>query len=168
MESMEAYKGKVLLIVNTASKCGFTYQYEELQKLYEKYEDKGFVVLGFPCNQFGNQNPEGGEETARDCQINFGVTFPMYDVIEVNGENAHPLFNYLKQEAKPRPVDQTNPKEVDLLDYVKEEYPEFVKDDNIRWNFTKFLTDAKGNVVKRFEPTDSTLEIEKLIEQFIN
>ena len=98
-QSLADYKGKVLLIVNTASKCGFTPQYKELQELYEQYRDRGFVVLGFPCNQFGNQEPGTEEEIEQFCQVNYGVTFPMFAKVDVNGENAHPLFQYLKEKA---------------------------------------------------------------------
>lgn len=125
-ESLKEYKDKVVLVVNTASKCGFTPQLTGLAKLYEKYSNKGFVILGFPCNQFGKQDPEG--EARNACLINYGVTFPMFDRVEVNGANAHPLFNYLKEEAGG------------------------ILGNRIKWNFTKFLIDRNGKVVKRFAP----------------
>lgn len=165
--SMQTYKGKVMLIVNTASKCEFTYQYDDLQRIYEKYKDKGFTVLGFPCNQFANQNPEDGAETARSCRTSFGVQFPMYDVVDVNGEKTHPLFNYLKHEVEPCSTESTNIQEAVLLDKIRKMYPEYLIGNNIRWNFTKFVVDANGKVIKRFEPCDSILDIEQMIEQLI-
>ena len=165
--SMQTYKGKVTLIVNTANQCQFTYQFADLQKLYEKYKNQGVVVLGFPSNQFANQNPENGVETEHNCQLNFGVQFPMYDVIDVNGENTHPLFNYLKNAVEPRPINKSNIQEAILMDTIQQRYPNFLIGNNIRWNFTKFLIDAQGNVIQRFEPGDSILDIEKTIEQLI-
>ena len=135
--SLEEYKDKVVLVVNTASKCGFTPQLTGLTKLYEKYSDKGFVILGFPCNQFGRQDPDG--EARNNCLINYGVRFPMFERIDVNGANAHPLFNYLKAEAGG------------------------ILGNNIKWNFTKFLIDRKGKVVKRFAPITKPEKIESYI-----
>jgi glutathione peroxidase len=141
--SMDAYRGKVILVVNTASKCGFTPQYEGLEKLYEKYKDKGLVVLGFPCNQFGNQEPGSEKEIAEGCLINYGVTFPVFSKIDVNGSDAHPVFKYLKSEL-----------------------PGFILK-RIKWNFTKFLIDPNGIPVKRYAPSVSpeniTGDIEKLL-----
>ena len=137
------YKDKVLLIVNTASKCGFTPQFEGLQKLYEKYSEKGFVVLGFPCNQFANQDPGANEDIQFFCSLNYGVTFPMFSKIEVNGENAHPLYKMLKEQASGF----------------------FSK--KIKWNFTKFLIDRKGNVVKRLSPATEPTRLEKYIENIL-
>ncbi|MFC4184353.1 glutathione peroxidase [Saccharococcus thermophilus] len=143
-QSLADYKGKVLLIVNTASKCGFTPQYKELQELYEQYRDRGFVVLGFPCNQFGHQEPGTEEEIKQFCQANYGVTFPMFAKVDVNGESAHPLFQYLKEKA-----------------------PGVLGTKAIKWNFTKFLVDRNGNVVARFasqtRPSELKSEIEKLL-----
>ncbi len=128
-KSMEDYRGKVLLIVNTASKCGFTPQFAGLEALYQQYKERGFVVLGFPCNQFAEQDPGANDEILSFCQVNYGVTFPMFDKINVNGANAHPLFEYLKKEA-PGALGLTS----------------------VKWNFTKFLVDRAGKVVKRFAP----------------
>lgn len=139
-QSLKEYEGNVLLIVNTASKCGFTPQYKELQELYDKYHDRGFFVLGFPCNQFGNQEPGSDEEIRSFCEINYQVTFPLFRKVEVKGEHAHPLFRYLTQSA-----------------------PGFLNKE-IKWNFTKFLVDAQGNVVKRFAPTTSPKKIAPEIE----
>ncbi len=127
--SMTDYEGKVILIVNVASKCGFTPQYEGLQKLYDDYKDQGFVVLGFPCNQFKEQEPGNNAEIKEFCSLNYGVSFPMFDKIDVNGDDAHPLYSFLK-----------------------EEKPGTLGSENIKWNFTKFLINKKGEVVERFYP----------------
>src|SRR5271165_3430145 len=129
------YKGKVMLIVNTASKCGFTPQYEGLQSLYAKYKDQGFEVLGFPCDQFGQQEPGSNDEIRSFCEVNYGVSFPLFSKIEVNGEAAHPLYKFLKNEKG------------GLLG------------DAIKWNFTKFLVDKQGRVVERFAPTTTPEKI---------
>ena len=142
--SIGDYKGKVLLIVNTASKCGFTPQYKGLEKLYKNYKDKGFEILGFPCNQFGKQEPGNAGEISEFCELNFGVSFPLFEKIDVNGDNAHPLYKYLKKEA------------TGLLG-----------SEAIKWNFTKFLVDPQGNVVKRFAPTDTPEKIEKQVAALI-
>lgn len=135
--SLSKYKGKVLLIVNTATRCGFTPQYEELEELYKKYKDQGLEILDFPCNQFGEQAPESNEEIASFCSLNFGVTFDQFAKIDVNGPNEDPLYTYLK-----------------------EEKPGLLSKD-IKWNFTKFLIDRQGNVVKRFAPKTSPKKIEE-------
>jgi len=163
--SMETYRGKTILIVNTASKCRFTYQFEELQKMYDYYKEQNFVVLGFPCDQFGNQNPEDGDSSVQFCQKNYGVTFPVFDLVTVNGEGMDPLFSYLKHEVPFRTLDKKVVSESILKMRLKEEYPEYLEGRNIRWNFTKFLVSADGEVVKRFEPTDSRLLIEEEIEE---
>ncbi|MDN3638545.1 glutathione peroxidase [Simiduia curdlanivorans] len=136
-EDFSAYKGKVLLIVNTASKCGFTPQYKGLEALYKKYKDQGFEVLGFPCNQFGKQEPGDSAEISEFCELNFGVTFPLYAKVDVNGETAHPLFNWLKAEA-----------------------PGVFGTEGIKWNFTKFLIGRDGKVIKRFAPKDKPEALE--------
>ena len=140
---LEEYKGKVMLIVNTASECGFTPQFEGLQALYEKYKDQGFVILGFPCNQFGGQEPGSGAEANRNCKINYGVTFPIHEKVDVKGENQHPLFRYLTDAAKG------------------------MLSEKIKWNFTKFLVDRDGNVVSRFSPQKKPAQIEKDIEKLL-
>jgi glutathione peroxidase len=144
-KSMAEYKGKVLLIVNTASKCGFTPQYKELQELYDEYKDKGFEVLGFPCNQFGHQEPGSESEIESFCQLNYGVTFPMFAKVDVNGANAHPLFVYLTEKA-----------------------PGILGTKSIKWNFTKFLVDKNGNVVGRFAPQTKPSELKQEIEKLLN
>ncbi|CQR53594.1 glutathione peroxidase [Paenibacillus riograndensis] len=145
-ESLSKYKGKVLLVVNTASKCGFTPQYKGLQEVYDKFKDRGFEVLGFPSNQFAGQEPGESEDIAEFCEINYGVTFPMYEKIDVKGDGAHPLFKYLSKEA-----------------------PGVLGSKSIKWNFTKFLVDQEGRVLKRFAPQTTPDQIEadiaKLLEQ---
>ena len=137
---LKSYEGKVLLVVNTASKCGFTPQYKGLQELYEKYKDKGLVVLGFPCDQFAHQEPGNDAEIASFCQINFGVTFPLMSKIEVNGPNVHPVFAFLKAKAPG------------------------LAGESIKWNFTKFLVGKDGRTVRRFPSTTEPGEIAKDIE----
>ncbi|MCE5225778.1 MAG: glutathione peroxidase [Porphyromonadaceae bacterium] len=137
--SMDQYKGKVVVIVNTASKCGFTPQYADLEKLYQQYKDKGLVILGFPCNQFGKQEPGTAKDISEGCLINYGVSFPMFSKVDVNGNNAHPLFRYLKSTL-----------------------PGFISN-SVKWNFTKFVIDTEGNPVKRYAPITSPLKMEELI-----
>ncbi|MBQ0139910.1 MAG: glutathione peroxidase [Kurthia sp.] len=165
--SMESYRNQVFLVVNTASKCEFTYQYEDLQKLYEKYKGKGFSVLSFPCNQFGEQNPEDGHTSATQCKLQYGVSYPVFEKIDVNGETTHPLFNYLKHELDVPDMTKRSMQERILHDRIQENYPDYLIGRNIRWNFTKFLVDASGKVIKRFEPTDSMLDVEEAIEQLL-
>ena len=140
---MSDFAGQVVLVVNTASRCGFTPQYAGLEALYLKYRERGFVVLGFPCNQFGHQEPGTEKEISEGCLVNYGVTFPMFSKIEVNGNNAHPIFKYLKKELKGFP------------------------NSNIKWNFTKFLIDRNGKPVKRFAPFVKPEEIRKHIEKLL-
>lgn len=142
--SLSKYQGKVLLIVNTASKCGFTPQYSGLQKLYDKYKDKGFVVLGFPCNQFASQEPEDEKTIQNFCTINYGVTFPMFSKIEVKGKNAHPLYKYLVQ--------------------IKSG----ILGSGIKWNFSKFLINKEGVPVERYAPVTSPSKIESDIKKLLN
>lgn len=156
------YKGKVLLVVNTASKCGFTPQYDGLEALYEKYKDKGLVVIGFPCDQFGHQEPGTDEEIAEFCRANHGVTFPLMAKIEVNGENAHPIFKWLYSE---KPFEGFGVSEsAQFMDQMMaRQDPDYATNPDIKWNFTKFLIDRKGRVVARFEPTVTPEEIESSI-----
>lgn len=142
--SLEIYRGKVLLIVNVASKCGFTSQYDGLEALHQKYAEKGLVVLGFPCNQFGAQEPEGEEQIMSFCRLNYGVTFAMFAKIEVNGQNSHPLYVYLK----------TN-------------RPGLLGSGAIKWNFTKFLVDRQGKVTNRFSPSTKPAALEEDIVKML-
>jgi glutathione peroxidase len=150
--SLEKYKGKVLIIVNTASKCGFTPQFADLEKIYQEYNEQGVEVLGFPSNQFAEQDPGDNHEIKNFCQINYGVTFPLFEKTEVRGTNAHLLFQYLSQAAVFKGFDVTNPNGKKLQTILQERFPEYLVGDSIKWNFTKFLIDRNGNVVGRFEP----------------
>lgn len=141
--SLKDFEGKVLLIVNTATKCGFTPQYEGLEALYEKYKDRGFVILDFPCNQFGGQAPGNSDEIKSFCSLNFGTTFPQFEKVDVNGENESPLFTYLKSQQKG------------------------ILGGAIKWNFTKFLVDRNGNVTDRFAPSTKPKKIEEKIEELL-
>jgi len=143
-QALVDYAGKVMLVVNTASKCGFTPQYEGLEALYQRYGQRGLVVLGFPCNQFGEQEPGSADAIASFCQQNYGVTFPMFARIDVNGEQAHPLYKHLKQSARG-----------------------LLGSEGIKWNFTKFLVDRDGQVVERFAPTTTPDAIAKDIEALL-
>lgn len=138
------FKGKVLLIINTASKCGFTPQYKGLEELYKKYKDQGLAVIGFPCDQFGHQEPGSNEEIASFCEMNYGVSFPIMEKIEVNGKNASPIFKYLKSKAGG------------------------LFGSRVKWNFTKFLISRDGQTIKRFSPIKNPKSLEKYIEKMLN
>lgn len=165
--SLSDYKGKVLLIVNTASKCGFTPQYEGLEKLYKKYNDKGFEVIGFPSNQFMQQEPGKKEEIKNFCSINYGVTFTLSDKVDVRGEDAIPLFKYLTEKAPFDGFDLSKENAKGLLGFIKDKLPKLLDGDSIKWNFTKFLIDKDGNVVGRFEPPVDPLDLEGEIEKLL-
>ncbi|OLP65062.1 Hydroperoxy fatty acid reductase gpx1 [Bacillus pumilus] len=139
-KSMADYKGKVLIVVNTASKCGLTPQFKQLQELFDQYHDKGLEILGFPCNQFMNQEPEGEEAIQEFCSMNYGVTFPMFAKVDVNGDNAHPLFKHLTSQAKG-----------------------VLGTKAVKWNFTKFIVDQNGEVTERFSPKTPPKELENSI-----
>ena len=160
------YEGKVLMIVNTASKCGFTPQYDGLEALYKKYQDQGFVILGFPCDQFKHQEPGSDEEIAEFCRLNHGVTFPLMKKIEVFGENAHPIFKYLTQQVPTEEVhglkDKATMKLVDSLSKA-----EGREEGGVRWNFTKFLISKDGSIIKRFAPVAKPEEMEADIETML-
>ena len=160
-------KGKVLLIVNTASKCGFTPQYTELEQLYKSYRENGFEILDFPCNQFGGQSPEDDAERTTFCQLNYGTTFPQLKKIEVNGDNASPLYKWLKAERGFEGFDEGHPLSEKLDDILRGADPEYAQKPDIKWNFTKFLVDRNGKVVARFEPTADMKRVEKAIEALL-
>ena len=141
--SMEDYKGKVVVIVNTASKCGFTPQFKELEEIYKEYNEQGFEILGFPCNQFKSQDPATNEEINNFCQLNYGVTFTMFEKINVNGEDAHPLYKFLQNEAKG------------------------ILGGKIKWNFTKFLINREGEVIERYAPATAPVKMKKDIEKLL-
>lgn len=165
--SLEKYKGKVVLIINSATQCGFTPQYGKLQSLYEKYSDQGFVILDFPCNQFGNQAPGSNQEIASFCDTKFGVTFPIFSKIDVNGENAIPLYQYLKKEKGFAGFDPKHQLTPVLEDMLGKANPNYKNEPDIKWNFTKFLVDRNGNVVERFEPTEDLEVVEKKIADLL-
>ncbi|EES50246.1 glutathione peroxidase [Clostridium botulinum] len=141
--SMNEFKGKIILVVNTASKCGLTPQFKELEEIYKEYKKKGFEILGFPCNQFAKQDSGNNKEINEFCQLNYGVSFNMFEKIDVNGKDAHPIYQYLKNETKG------------------------VLSKEIKWNFTKFLIDVEGNVIKRYAPITSPLKIKDDIEKLL-
>ena len=158
--SLKQYKGQVLLIVNTATRCGFTPQYKEMEALYQKYHSQGFELLDFPCNQFGEQAPGTAQEIRQFCEANFDVHFPQFDKIDVNGPQQEPLFAYLKAKQGFQGFD-LNDRLGKLLDEMMEKQdPDFRQKPDIKWNFTKFLIDKKGRVVKRYEPTAPMSEVE--------
>ncbi len=163
--SLSQYQGKVLLIVNTASRCGFTPQYEGLEALYRRYKDQGFVVLGFPCNQFAGQEPGDAEEIKTFCSVNYNVTFPLFDKVNVRGEDAHPLFHYLTAKKPFRGFDPAHPITDKLNEVLKQEFPEYLGDDSIKWNFTKFLINREGGVIARFEPTTTPEALTEAVEK---
>lgn len=165
--SLADYKGKVLLIVNTATKCGFTPQYKELEALYEKYHAQGFEILDFPCNQFGQQAPGSIAEIHQFCTANFNIQFPQFGKIDVNGKNESPLYTYLKSQ-KSFGGFNLKDKLGSLLDgMLRKQDVDYDKKPSIKWNFTKFLIDQQGRVVKRYEPTDSMEKVGKDIEQML-
>ena len=164
--NLEQYKGQVLLVVNTASKCGFTPQYDGLEALYQKYKDQGFTVLGFPCDQFGHQEPGSNEEIAEFCRLNHGVTFPLMAKSDVNGESANPVFQWLYSK-KPFEGFGKGVKAFMMDKLLKAKDSTYAKSPNIKWNFTKFLIDKEGNVVARFEPTVEPEKLEEEIEALL-
>ena len=165
--SLSQYKGQVMLIVNTATKCGFTPQYKELQAIYEKFKNQGFVVLDFPCNQFGQQAPGSIGEIKKFCTENFETTFPLFQKIIVNGTDETPLFTYLKKKQKFRGFDMNSKLGPVLDQMMRKNDPDYDKKSDIKWNFTKFLVNRKGRVVKRFEPTESMEKLEEYIASIL-
>ena len=165
--SLADYKGKVLLIVNTATRCGFTPQYTELEALYEKYSAKGLEILDFPCNQFGQQAPGTEEEIHQFCQLNYNTKFPQFKKIEVNGDNQSPLFAYLKSQKGFKGFDPNHQIGKILIDMLSKANPDYDKNPDIKWNFTKFLIDRNGNVIERYEPTEDIKVIEKAMEKLM-
>ena len=159
------YEGQVLMIVNTASKCGFTPQYDGLEALYQKYKDQGLVIIGFPCDQFAHQEPGSDEEIAEFCRLNHGVTFPLMKKIDVNGENAHPIYKYLKSVA---PTEEYKGIKAKATHTMLKGLSKSAKEDNdILWNFTKFLISRDGATVKRFPPTTEPADFENDIKEML-
>ena len=165
--SLTEYKGKVLLIVNTATRCGFTPQYEELEALYKNYREQGLEILDFPCNQFGEQAPGTEEEIHQFCTLNYGTEFPQFKKIEVNGENESPLYTYLKAQKGFQGFDLDHKIGALLDKMMSEADPDYASKPDIKWNFTKFLVDREGNVVERFEPTAECKVIEDAIKKLL-
>ena len=165
MVSLKDYEGQVLLIVNSATKCGFTPQYDELAQMYNEFKDEGFTILDFPCNQFGQQAPGTGEEIAEACRVDFLVQYPIFEKIEVNGENEEPLYTFLKGE---QGFKGFTGEKAELMDGILEKIDNDYKNNaDIKWNFTKFLVDREGNVVQRFEPTESLDDVRAKIKELL-
>ena len=159
------FEGKVLMIINTASKCGFTPQFDGLEKLNEKYRDRGLVMIGFPCNQFANQDPGNDNEIQEFCRVNYGVTFQIMKKTDVNGKEEHPIFTYLKEQAPSEEYKGLKAKASAAL--FKKISKSVEKDSDIKWNFTKFLISRDGKTVKRYAPTTEPEDIEKDIEAML-
>lgn len=164
---LSEYRGKVLLIVNTASKCGFSRQFADMQKLYEKRKEQGFEILAFPCNQFNGKEPGGNSEIQSDCESNFGVTFPLFEKTDVRGPTAHPLFLYFTREAPFQGFDLQTEDGQWMKRFLQEKYPDIYAGDGIKWKFSKFLIDRGGRVVRRYESTVETFAIDHDIESLL-
>lgn len=164
--SLSDYKGKVLLIVNTATGCGFTPQYEGLQDLYEAYHSEGLEILDFPCNQFGDQAPGNDDEIHSFCTGRYGITFPQFSKIDVNGENAIPLYKWLTENTKFEGFGMS-PMGIAMSGVLKKIDKNYKKNNSVKWNFTKFLVDRKGNIVARFEPTASMKSVTEKVKEII-
>jgi len=164
--SLGKYKGKVLMIINTATGCGFTPQYKDLQEIYEKFHEKGLEIIDIPCNQFAGQAPGTDEEIHKFCTLNFGTEFPQMKKSNVNGEEALPLYKYLKKEQGFNGFGN-GPQALAMGLMLKKIDKDYKNNAEIKWNFTKFVADREGNVIKRFEPTESMKEVEKFIENLM-
>ena len=165
--SLKEYSNEVLLIVNTATKCGFTPQYEELEKLYEKYHQQGFEILDFPCNQFGQQAPGTDDSIHEFCKLNYGTDFPRFKKVKVNGPDAEPLFLFLQEQKGFAGWNMEHPLAHILDDMLSKQDADYKSKADIKWNFTKFLVNKKGQVISRFEPTESIASIETQIEELL-
>ncbi len=165
--SLREYANEVILIVNTATKCGFTPQYEELEAIYEKYHAKGFTILDFPCNQFGQQAPGTDESIHEFCKLTYGTEFPRFKKIKVNGDDAEPLYKYLKEQKGFAGWDPNHKLTSILEEMLSKEDPDYKDKADIKWNFTKFLVNKLGLVVARFEPTESLENVSKKIEELL-
>ncbi|MGO4729608.1 glutathione peroxidase [Paenibacillus sp. 2KB_22] len=161
---LSAFKGKVLLIVNTASRCSYSRQFSELQQMYEKYREQGLEILAFPCNQFNEKEPGSSAEVVQYCRREFQVSFPILEKVEVIGQSIHPLFHYLIEEAPFQGYDLDTEQGQWMDNFVKEKHPELYQGNGVKWNFTKFLIDRSGNVQGRYETTVAPLEIEPAIQ----
>lgn len=165
--SLEKYKGAVVLIINSATECGFTPQYDELQDLYDKYKDRGFIILDFPCNQFGGQAPGTNEEIADFCSSKFNIKFPIFDKVDVAGDDAIDLFKYLVSEKPFEGFGKGNKLGLVLHAMMKKNDKNYAQNPDIKWNFTKFLVDRDGNVIERFEPTTKMSNVDKKINEVL-
>jgi len=164
---LSSFKGKVVVVVNTASKCGLTPQYKGLETLYKKYKDQGLVVLGMPCNQFLGQEPGSSSEIAEFCQKNYGVSFPMFEKIEVRGDNAHPLYKMLTSQKPFMGFDDSESGQ-NFKSFLSKKFPEIYEGNGIKWNFTKFIIDRSGKLVRRIEPNIVPADFEKDIAEMLN
>ena len=160
---LSSFKGKVLLIVNTATGCGFTPQYEQLESMYEKYHDEGLEIIDIPCNQFGGQAPGTDEEIHKFCELHFNTTYEQYKKSDVNGSNELKLYTFLKSQQSFEGFDADNKLTPVLNEMLSKADPDFAKKPDIKWNFTKFIVDRRGNVVKRFEPTTDMTKVEEFV-----
>ncbi|GMK42241.1 glutathione peroxidase [Paenibacillus sp. CCS19] len=161
------FKNQVLLIVNTASKCGYSRQFAGLQQLYAGYQEQGFTVIGFPCNQFNGKEPGAPDEIHTYCQKNFGVSFPLSEKIKVRDSSAHPLFRYLTETAPFQGFDRSTQSGEWMHHFLQDQYPDILEGSGIKWNFTKFLIDRSGQVVRRYEPTIEPAAIEDDLRQLL-
>ncbi|PJI07585.1 MULTISPECIES: glutathione peroxidase [Clostridium] len=157
--AIKDYKNKVILIINIASKCGFTPQLEDLEKIYKKYSNEEFEIIGFPCNQFASQAPGSNSDLNKFCKLNYGVTFKLSQKIDVRGTNSDPIFDYLTSKCPFEGFNKDNISDRMLYSFLGENFPEYLVGDTIKWNFTKFLIDRKGNPVKRFEPSIEPMDM---------
>jgi glutathione peroxidase len=162
-----SFRGKVLIVVNTASKCGFTPQYEGLEALYKKYKDQGLEILGFPSNQFGEQEPGANAEVKEFCKVRYGVSFPLFEKTDVRGSSAHPLFAELSEKARFQGFDKAHPVAAPLEAILKEKFPSYLEGNGVKWNFTKFVINRQGQVVSRYEPTSEPSAMEEEIQALL-
>ncbi|MGO4109414.1 glutathione peroxidase [Paenibacillus sp. YAF4_2] len=165
---LSAFSGRVLLIVNTASQCGYAKQFDGLQQLYEKYWMHGLEILGFPCNQFNDKEPGSNTEVEEHCRRNVGVTFSLFEKVELRGQNVHPLFQYLTEQAPFQGYDPDNAAEMWMKDFLQQNHPDLYDGDGVKWNFSKFLINREGQVVGRFEPTTQPTDLELAIEEALS
>jgi len=163
---MSTYKGKVVIVVNTASKCGLTPQYKGLESMYKKYQAQGLVILGMPCNQFAGQEPGSSSDIAEFCQKNYGVSFPMFSKIEVRGENAHPLYKMMTKEMPFKGFDNSASGQK-FKSFLSAKFPEIYKGNGVKWNFTKFIFNREGKLVKRIEPNVAPKDFENEVVEML-
>ena len=165
--NFEDYKGKTLIIVNTASKCGLTPQFDGLEKIYKEFKGQGLEILGFPSNQFAEQEPGNANDIQEFCKLNYGVTFQLFEKSDVRDENANEVFKYLTENTEFKGFDVNNPQAKMLNDFLGKNFPKYLEGNGIKWNFTKFLIDKNGNIVERFEPAVSPEEMVDKIKEII-